>query len=292
MPAATLREFQYVSRYSQPIFGLITRSMGQPVDPDGEVVNVSLIGADGGVEWTRQATRVEEATYEVDLSSVETSEPGLYEVRWTYETGGTPQMYGHPIEIGPEAPAYDELPAGMKGVVESVMALFSDAFDSPLGGPHIQVYFQTHFGRGRVAQLLHRAMGRLNTIAQPHTTYAPVPGQGIREFPLERWGSLLVQSLYVEVIKHLIRSYTEQPDNRNVSVAYLDRRDYAQRWASVLQSEQEDLKDQLDHFKIEHLGLGRSRVLVAGGSFGPNWIHRGMFLNAARPQNYYVRYVG
>ena len=64
-------------------------------------------------------------------------------------------------------------------------------------------------------------------MAQPHMTYTlNEPGQ----FPHEQWGALLEFATYIETIKHLKRSYVEQPDWQGVTVARADRRDYLQRW--------------------------------------------------------------
>jgi hypothetical protein len=172
----------------------------------------------------------------------------------------------------------------MKGVVEAVWMRFADLFDSPGGGPNLMVYFQSRFGRGRIAQLLGVALNRLNIVAQPHTTYTLTGPPDGNEFPLAKWGGLLDQATYIEVLKHLIRSYTEQPEAPGVNIARLDRRDYAQRWQTVLEAEERDYRDMLDNFKIAHMGFSRPRVLVSGGVYGSYGPTRLAASAAARPR--------
>jgi hypothetical protein len=174
----------------------------------------------------------------------------------------------------------------MKSIVDDTWIKFADLFDSPEGGPNLQTYYQTHFSRNRIAQLLKTAVGLLNTTAQPFQSYSiDVPGQ----FPIQQWGPLLGQALYVEVLKHLIRSYVEQPAFVGGSVTRLDRRDYMDRWQSVLDEERKQLKSQLDIFKISNMGLGKPKVLVSGGVYGRYGPTRFAGSVAARPR-YWSRF--
>jgi hypothetical protein len=137
-----------------------------------------------------------------------------------------------------------------------------------------------------MAQLLQVAMNRLNTVSQPHMTYSLDPE--VNQFPYAQWGGLLDHLLYIETIKHLIRSYVEQPVADGVTVARQDRRDYMQRWEEVLRMETEDATSALEVFKIAHMGLGRPRVLVSGGVYG-NWGPERLPLLNARPR-FWTRY--
>lgn len=118
-----------------------------------------------------------------------------------------------------------------------------------------------------MAQLMGVALSKLNGMAQPWSSYT-LDGQNGPAFPLQFWGGLLASMTYVEAIKHLIRSYTEQPQFQGPGIARQDRRDYAQRWRQVLEDEQAEVKSQLDVFKIRHIMTGSPRVLVSGGAYG------------------------
>lgn len=259
-------DLRYVSRYSRPTFAIQVFRNGEPGDADGDVA-VSLYAQDSATTpaWTRNATRASEGVYEITLTSAETQSPGVYLLRFDYEINGGDEVFGFDFEVGVSSPAYDDLPDQWRGIVDAVWIRFADLFDSPYGGPNLQVYAQTNFGRNRMAQLMEQAMQTLNSITLPHASHQ----LGGESFPFKEWGGLLQRSLYVEVLKHLIRSYVEQPEAiLGTAVSRLDRRDYMQRWQAVLDMEQMDLRTELGRYKMAHLGLGNVSVLVAGGAYG------------------------
>lgn len=266
---AMLPEEIWVNQYDPAVLGINVYVLGQIGDPDGNAVTVTMTNTATGapVFTARAATRAELGAYEVQMSSQDTSATGGFSLVWHYALSGVAQSLTTAIEIGQFSPDYAALSDSMKTIVESCWHRFADLFDSPDGGPNLQVYFQSHFTRGRIAQLLRIAMGILNTTAQPYQTYT-LDGNGGATFPVQQWGPLLEQALYVEVVKHLRRSYVEQPMLQGGQVTYEDRRDYMDRWSQVLSDEQQLLKSQLDTFKIASMGLGRPAVLVSGGAYG------------------------
>lgn len=288
--AEMLGERQYASRYSIEPVGLQVYKAGVPADADGNAVTVRMASLDGlTVIFDRAATRTDVGSYETLVSSQESSIPGFYRVTWTYDLDGVPQTFEGILEVGESSPAYDALDVGMKGIVEAAWVRLADLFDSPYGGPNLQFYFQARFNRNRMAQLLRIALGKLNTVAQPHMTYTLEGPPHGNQFPYARWGALLEQALWIEVIKHLRRSYTEQPEAVNVNVARMDRRDYVARWGEILRDEEQDFKNQLDGFKIAHMGLSRPHVLVSGGVYGSYGPTRLAASAAARPR-YWARF--
>lgn len=276
----------YVSRYSPQTFGLLVHRNGVPGDADGAVTVALLHDSEADVSqvFSRSADHGAVGEYTVTLTSAETATPGPYVLAWVYTIAGAAEEYRLWVEVGKASPEYDRLADPMKGIIESVWNRFSDGFDSATEGPHLQSYFQSNFGRNRLAQLLRIAVGRLNTAAQPYQTYT-IDGDGGASFPIDRWGSLLETSLYVETLRHLVRSYVEQPDVQSGSgVSRLDRRDYMDRWRDIQVDEEEMLKQQLQHFKIANMGLSRPRVLVSGGAFGRFGPARFPMSAAARPR--------
>lgn len=268
MPVATA-DRQYISQFARDVLGLTISTFGSPTDPDGQAVTVMLVNETShATVLSRPADRAGVGDYRVTLTPQESAEPGEYRIRWEYVLDGVGQVYDTYAEIGRSSPGYDRLAPGMKEIVDQVWVRFADLFDAPQGGPHLATYFESRFGRGRVAQLLRVAVGRLNTIAQPHQTYTIDDETGGALFPIVAWGPLVEQALYVEVIKHLRRSYVEQPLLTGGDAARLDRRDYLERWGEILDQEEEDLKGRLGAFKISSMGLGRPAVLVSGGVFG------------------------
>jgi hypothetical protein len=118
-----------------------------------------------------------------------------------------------------------------------------------------------------------QAVMKLNVTGYPVTSFGVTKDdQAIpKNFAgLTLWGTKL------EVIRHLITSYTEQPTFANMATTYTDRRDYADRWRAVLADEKDDYRKAIVMSKRSLLGLGRGSALVAGGIYGGG--ARGMFI--------------
>jgi hypothetical protein len=283
------RDRQYVSQFAMDYLVLGLHVAGELTDAD-DPPNVQIIAEEtGDVIADRVSTREDVGLYNIQMSSGESSTPGYYIVRWDYALNGNAEAYETYIEVGRSAPNYDSLSPAFKAIVDSVWLRFADTFDSPEGGPNLMTYFQTYFTRNRLAEpLLTIAMGRLNTMAQPMTTYT-IDAVGGAAFPLDKWGPLLETALYIETLKHLVRSYVEQPQFIGGQVTRLDRRDYMDRWNAVLRDEEDMFRQQLQTFKIAHMGLGRGRVLASGGVYGRYGPTRITGSAAARPR-YWARW--
>ncbi len=261
-----MSQFQFVGRYA--IYNLDLTV----VDADGVITDADALPTASfrnyatDVEiFNRSTTAIGTGVYRLTLSSAETATPGLFYCLWSYALSAIPQAYRSDIEIPSAASSqYEALSDEYRAIVEQTWDRFEDLFDSSTGGPHLREYAQSGFGRERVARLLSIALGRLNTSSQPHQSFSLTAN----DFPFAEWGALLEQALYVETIRHLSRSYLEQPDPQGVNVARLDRTQYHQRWQALLLSEEAVLAPMLEHFKIASLRLGRSAVLVGGGAYG------------------------
>lgn len=282
-----LAERQYISAFGNAIIGITVHKAGVLTDVD-DAVGVVIVNEGSEEVFNALAHHASVGTYDVAVTPPLTATPGLYLVYWDYEIEGQAYTEESYIEVGRRSPTYDSLPQDFQEVIEQVWIRFADLFDSPLGGPHLQTYMQTNFGRERMAQLMRTSLARLNVISQPHTTYAIHETDG-KVFPIGRWGGLLEQMTYIEVLKHLQRSYVEQPEVVGVNLARFDRRDYMNRWGEILRGEQEDLAQMIDSFKISNMGLGASSVLVSGGVYGRYGPTRHIGLLAMRP-NYIPRY--
>lgn len=287
---ALWQDREYFSQYSTNQVGILLVQNGIPIDADADSVNVLMFAeATGAQVFTRAATRLSVGDYVTNFNSAETSVPGEYTLVWTYLLGGQNQYVESGIVVGPAAPAYDGLPIEMQDIVQNVWMRMADCIDSPGGGPNLLTYNQSKFGLGRVGQLLRVAMGRLNTVAQPYQTFT-VDGIGGAEFPYQQWGSLLESVCWVETLKHLMRSYTEQPEFvGGGNVSRLDRRDYMTRWGAIMKDEEALVRSQLDVFKISQMGLGKPAVLISGGVYGRYGPTRMAGSVAARPR-YWTRF--
>ena len=266
-PTVHLVDRYYMSQFDTSTVGIDIFIAGAQGDPDGNSVTVTMFNVLEDTIFSQPAIRTGVGSYELIFTPDQSSVPGFYTLAWDFTIASAPQELQTYIQIGATNPAYDALPAEMKNIVESCWIRFADVFDSPQGGPNLQTYFQTAFSRGRLAQLLQIALGQLNTAAQPYMNYTLTNSN---EFPYQTWGPLLEQALYVEVIRHLMRSYVEQPLADGITVSRHDRRDYLDRWQTIYNMEASTLKAELDNFKIQNMFLSRPRVLVSGGAFG-NW---------------------
>ena len=266
-------ERQYLSQYSLTPLTLAIFIGGIQADPDNNNVTAQLLiqNADGSTFQVNNYTAVRgnPGMYTVTPSSSDTATPANAILNWTYSIQTVPQQYGSLLTIGVANPYYDSLPQDMKDFLETQLwSRFRDLIDSTDGGPNLTTYYQAHWSRGRVAQMMKIAVMKINTSAQPWANYT-LDGSTGPEFPILLWGGLLSSYSYVEMIKHLIRSYNEQPALAGgAGVTRLDRRDYTDRWRETLQDEQAELKSMLDVFKIRHMGLGNPKVLVSGGTYG------------------------
>lgn len=264
-----MASFRFISRYSiSNLDFVVIDSAGDPVNADAAPNASFRAYASGTSVWSRATTLIQSpGVYRLTISSSESANPGLFYVQWDYNISAVPQQYRTDIEIpSSSSPLYNTLSDGYQAVVDYAWQRFEDLFDSAVGGPHLLMYAQSNFGRERVAQLMRTALNNLNSAAQPHSTYSIETGG--QEFPLNEWGGILEQGTTVEIIKHLMRSYVEQPEAQGVTPARLDRRDYLSRWREILDVETEEYKRQLAVFKMAQMNLGRGAILVAGGIYG------------------------
>ena len=169
------------------------------------------------------------------------------------------------MQILEQMPNYDLLSDETKLAVEQASWFFADLFDSTTGGPWLQENFQTHFDYDRIAFLMRIATMKFNVLGYPVTSYGVAKDD--TSVP-SNFSDLLLWGTKLEAIRHLILSYTEIPDFRNMATTYTDRRDYAQRWQAVLQEEKPDYDKAVKMAKRSLLKLGRGSILVAGGIYG------------------------
>lgn len=275
----------YVSQYSSEDMGITIMVASTPTDADG-VVDVTIINTDTQAALlVRAATRVGVGDYQITLTPDDTAVLGNYQAMWEYTLGGDQKLFNAYFAIGGAEPAYDRLSDGLKSIVDSVWIRFADQFDSPNGGPNLQTWAPANFNRGRIAQLLKIAVGRVNTMAQPVTTYTV---DATKPFPVEMWGPVLEQVLLIETIKHLRRSYLEQPDYEGSPISRLDRKRYYDLYTEMLHDEEANFQPQLDILKISAMGLARPSILVSGGAFGRySSINRPYM--AARPRMWFAQ---
>jgi len=132
-----------------------------------------------------------------------------------------------------------------------------DCFDSEIGGPWLRDMTLARFDKSKIKTLLPEALLDIN-VQQPITSFTET------SFPKDdSSGALLSQAMFITVVRHLVRSYAEQPDTNNSPVAFLDRRRYQDTWLKVLEVEEAQYRRVLALWKRQYFGLGKTKGIVA-----------------------------
>jgi len=224
--------------------------------------------------------------YSIPLTAEHTAKRGNLAAVWSYTVNGVELSYTDQIQITEYMPEFENLREFEQDVVEQVAWMFADLFDSTNGGPNLVEQFQTHFNHNRIAQLMGMAMNWINITGVPMTRFGV--GNGTTRLPAPYTG-LLVIGTYLEVLKHFVRTYVEQPEFKNMAVTYTDRSQYMQRWQQVYQMEKADYDKALKLAKRKFLSLGSGSLLVAGGVYGSNssYFRSGMYAAQTRAARFY-----
>lgn len=144
-------------------------------------------------------------------------------------------------------------------IADLVWFKLSDLFDSEEGGPWLQDETLNTFKKEKIKGFIKEGLFDINN-QQPTTSV--VLGEFVREGVPQDGATLLAQGTLIAVIRHFIRTYVEQPLPTGGQIVYEDRRDYLQRWQSVLQTEEEHYLRQLLLWKRKFLGLGETSLLI------------------------------
>lgn len=146
-------------------------------------------------------------------------------------------------------------------VAQAAWQKVEDCFDSEEGGPWLRDVTMNYFSKDKVPQFVPEALLDINLQNPPtHST--------ITQFTTEINGErpdlpLLAEGTLLAIIRHLMRSYVEQPQPSGAQIVYEDRRDYLQRWGTIYQIELQTYMRWLALWKRQFLGLGQSRVLIS-----------------------------
>ena len=257
----------------------ITNATGN-VDPDPDTLNLSVYFDDVTVEFPptppgvqivnvgpSSITKTDVGHYYYEIGPPNTAYRGTLTMVWTYSVNDIPFTYMDFAQILNQMPLYETLSDSEKSIVEQVSWMLGDIFDSTEGGPFLIEPFQTHWDYERIAQMMRISVTRMNLIG----------------FPIEYWGvgpdgppppptfqGLTVLGTYLEVVRHLVASYTEIPAFQGVTISYADRRDYAARWNQIWTQEWPEYQQYVKMAKRALLNLGRGALLVGGGIYGGN----------------------
>ncbi len=165
-----------------------------------------------------------------------------------------------PFEVSGSTPA--------DPAVDQAWDKLADCFDSEDGGPWLRDMTLARFDKTRVRQFISDVFFDING-QMPQTNYTP------DGFNYDKWDgqALVAQGLLVHTIRHLMRSYVEQPDMLNSPVGYADRKRYLDAWSSMYTIENTRYDRMLELYKRRLFDQG-TRALVSTKSgraiYGPS----------------------
>ena len=253
----------------------------KPVDPDNNLVRLKLwrndlsdptaedsrgdLVMDTFAPNTPDPVRDDVGKYHFDIGPAYTDRRGLLSAEWSYAVAGTAFTFTDDVQVLEQMPNYELLSEQTKLMVEQASWFFADLFDSTTGGPWLGENFQTHFDYDRMAFLLRMATMKFNVLGYPVTRYGVAKDDSA--IPAN-YTDLILWGTKLEAIRHLMTSYVEIPDFRNIATTYTDRRDYLQRWQAILEEEKPEYQKAVKMAKRSLLSLGRGSLLVSGGIYG------------------------
>lgn len=177
---------------------------------------------------------------------------------------------------------YNDVPNNLNGLVKSVPVNYSvfdpfvrvghspadaavrqawmkieDCFDSEQGGPWLRDMTLNVFDQSKLRGLLPEVFLGINN-QMPYSDYTP------DSFPYTTHDgeALVAQGLLVAGIRHLMRSYTEQPDVTSSPVAFMDRKKYQQAWGSQYAIELKEYEKWLNRWKLRGYNLSKGSLLL------------------------------
>lgn len=260
-----------VSQYAAEYVGVATYENGELADPDGDAVTVSVLRDSDGAIVVNNAPAIKDDTglFSYQLTSNDNAVKGDYTVTWNYVMNTQPRSFIDTYTVTDSMTYWDSLSADERNLVNNVYHKVSDTFDSMEGGPYLWELYQTQWNAFEtIAQLMvNDAITYINFTYQPAFIPPFVVGtQEGKKFP-PAWYGLLERAGYVEFLRHLSRSYIEQPQVVGVNAGRLERRDYRDRWLTEWRDEKETLDSMLKQFKRKFLTGGTRRAMIlAGGS--------------------------
>jgi hypothetical protein len=148
-------------------------------------------------------------------------------------------------------------------LVDAVWMRFEDLFDSEDGGPWLRDMSMRYFNKEKIVYFIDDALLEIN-YAPPATNatladfVSPLPPASGADPDMP----IMVQGVTLAVIRHLIRSYAEQPRLVGANIAWQDRTSYFQTWQSIYQVEHDTYARWLALWKRQFLGFGHSALLV------------------------------
>src|ERR1035437_2288036 len=164
--------------------------------------------------------------------------PYLVQAQFTLVSGEVRSVMSNFVVIDPFA----DLPAPtpMQIITDSVWLRLEDCFDTTEGGPWLKEKSLYNFDENKIAIFIPEALLDINVQMPPSSfdlaffaTPIHTPGDNPNQ-------PILTKAALVLTIRHLMRSYTEQPMPTGAQVVWQDRTRYQQLWKAIYDVESAD----------------------------------------------------
>ena len=141
--------------------------------------------------------------------------------------------------------------------VEQSWTKIEDCFDSELGGPWLRDMTMKYFDKYKIRSFIPEALLAINQ-QMPYTSFTET------SFPYTAndGQALMAQALLCSSVRHLMRSYTEQPDVVSSPVAFMDRKRYQQAWSAIYAIEEPLFERWLNRWKLRTYDLSSASLLL------------------------------
>lgn len=211
-----------------------------------------------------------------------TTTPGLH--KWTAQaTLVTGEIRTYRDEFYVEDPLADPPESWSKQITDEVWMRLEDCFDSELGGPYLRDATLAYFEPNKVERFIAEGLMLIN-ITPPTTVLdlsyftTPIintdPSLPVGTTQPDPDRILIVQATLLSIIRHLMRSYVEQPDPQGANIVWMNRRDYLQRWQTIYTLELDAFNRMVLLWKRQFYNFGQGALSVhskAGRLYPTGW---------------------
>lgn len=227
----------------------VTFTVLKPNDPAGSptVNNVSgTVVADGHGQYVVSPS----------VNTVEGDYKGI--ATFTYADGTlTNLVKSIPVDYSVFDPFVNTGPSVADPAVRLAWTMLEDCFDSEQGGPWLRDMTLAVFDQSKLRALVPSVIMEIN-LQMPFSAYTEAT------FPYTQGDgtAFVAQGLLVAAIRHLMRSYTEQPDVVSSPVAFMDRKKYQQVWKAQYDVEKALWDKVLNRYKLQSYDLSSASLLL------------------------------
>lgn len=270
MPLGTERDISTVNQGdTADLYAYVMDQDSNPI-PAADIASVSfVIQAPDGTKTTTAGTVEPDGAGFLRYDTV-AAQIGEYiaMVQFTLDSG---EKRSTRVDFAVIDPFDPPVPSGIDVLVDTTWLLLEDCFDSEEGGPWLRDMTLSYFSKEKIAAFIPFALLDINMVQPPTqlavADFTTVQNDGAPDPDM----AVLAYGTLIQVIRHLMRSYVEQPANMGSEIAFEDRRDYLQRWQLIIQDLQPEYLRLVTLWKRQFLHLGKSALSVhskAGRLYG------------------------